>query len=170
MTYPTAQSPVSLDGTDRRLLKALAASPRAGPVELARQLGIARNTVQARLDKLTAGGVISGFGPEVDLARVGYVVSAYITLQIAQGRGRDVTDHLASIPQVVEVHRTTGAGDLFCRVVATSNAHLSEVLDLVLEVPGIDRTTTALVLDSPIPLRVLPAIDALPTPASSRER
>jgi len=161
-SYDSASlEPVSLDQTDRRLLNALATSPRAGAVELARQLQIARNTVQARLDKLVAQGVIAGFGPEVDLARVGYVVSAFITLQIAQGRGSDVTDHLGSIPQVVEVHRTTGAGDLFCRVVATSNAHLSLVLDRILEVPGINRTTTALVLDTPVHSRVMPAIDAL---------
>jgi DNA-binding Lrp family transcriptional regulator len=152
---------VGLDETDRRLLNALASAPRAGPVELARKLGVARNTVQARLDKLLAQGVIAGFVPDLDLAKVGYVVSAFITLQIAQGRGSDVTDHLASIPQVVEVQRTTGAGDLFCRVVATSNAHLSEVLDRILEVPGINRTTTALVLDTPIRARVMPAIDAL---------
>jgi DNA-binding Lrp family transcriptional regulator len=152
---------VQLDETDRRLLKALADFPRAGPVELARQLRVARNTVQARLDKLLTHGVVAGFGPDVDLARVGYVVSAFITLQIAQGRGWDVTEHLASIPQVVEVHRTTGTGDLFCKVVATSNAHLSEVLDRILEVPGINRTTTALVLDTPMHARVMPAIDAL---------
>ena len=159
---PYAQSSVSLDGTDRRLLKALATTPRSGPVELARRLEVARNTVQARLDKLVSQGVVVGFGPDVDLAAVGYVVSAFITLQIKQGRGTDVAEHLASIPQVVEVHRTTGAGDLFCRVVATSNGHLAEVLDQILEVHGIDRTTTALVLDTPVPNRVLPAIEALP--------
>jgi DNA-binding Lrp family transcriptional regulator len=148
------------------LLQVLAGTPRAGPVELARQLGVARNTAQARLDKLVSQGVIAGFGPEVDLARVGYTVSAFITLQIAQGRGRDVTEHLGSIPQVVEAHRTTGAGDLFCRVVATSNAHLAAVLDRILEVSGIDRTTTALVLDTPVASRVMPAIDALPAVSS----
>lgn len=161
---PHTQAAVALDGTDRRLLKALAATPRTGPVELARRLEVARNTVQARLDKLLSQGVVVGFGPDVDLAAVGYVVSAFITLQIAQGRGSDVTDHLGSIPQVVEVHRTTGPGDLFCRVVATSNVHLAEVLDRILEVEGIARTTTALVLDTPVPARVMPAIDALPVP------
>jgi DNA-binding Lrp family transcriptional regulator len=163
---PNAQSSAALDEIDRRLLKALADIPRAGPVDLARRLGVARNTVQARLEKLQAQGVATGFGPEVDLARVGYVVSAFVTLQISQGRGSDVAGHLASIPQVVEVHRTTGAGDLFCRVVASTNAHLAEVLDRILEVPGINRTTTSLVLDTPVPARVMPAIDALPVPAS----
>src|ERR1700733_15357251 len=160
---PYAQGSVTLDGTDRRLLKALAATPRTGPVELARRLEVARNTVQARLDKLLSQGVVVGFGPDVDLAAVGYVVSAFITLQIAQGRGSDVTDHLGSLPQVVEVHRPPGPGALFCPLVdPVSNAHLAEVRERIVEVDGIARTTTALVLDTPVPARVMPAIDALP--------
>lgn len=153
----------TLDEVDRRLLATLAAAPRAGALEISRRMGIARNTVSSRLEKLTASGVIAGFGPEVDLAAVGYRVSAYVTLQIAQGRGSQVTEHLERVPQVVEAHRTTGAADLLCRVVALSNAHLAEVLDRILEVPGITRTTTALVLDTPVPTRVLPAIEAMPT-------
>ena len=119
----TAQSNVSLDDLDRRVLSALAASPRIGVLELSRRLGVARNTAQARLDKLVESGVIAGFGPDIDLARVGYRVTAYVTLEIAQGRGRHVTDHLASIPHVVEVHRTTGAASIvdddFCDAHAT---------------------------------------------------
>jgi DNA-binding Lrp family transcriptional regulator len=156
----TAQS-VVLDDVDRRLLTALAEKPRAGALELSRHLRIARNTVQARLDKLLATGVIAGFGPDLDLAAVGYLVVAFVSLEIAQGRGPDVTAHLAGIPEVLEVHRTTGPADLLCRVAARSNAHLARVLDRVLEVPGITRTTTSLVLDTPVDLRVLPAIAAL---------
>ena len=150
-----------LDELDRRLIAALAVSPRAGVLELSRRLGAARNTIQSRLDKLMSSGVVAGFGPEVDLAAIGYHVAAYVTLQIAQGRGSGVAAHLGSIPQVLEVHRTTGDGDLLCRVVALSNVHLAEVLDRILEVQGIDRTTSSLVLDTPVPARVLPAIDAL---------
>lgn len=160
----TASSWVTLDDVDRRLLALLEDTPRAAVLELARRLGVARNTVQARLDKLQSTGVVVGFGPDVDLARLGYRVSAFVNLQIAQGRGADVTEHLASLPQVVEVHRTTGGSDLLCRVVARSNVHLAEVLDRVLEVPGINRTTTAIVLDTPVPTRVLPAIDELAAP------
>ncbi len=155
---------VVLDDLDRRLIASLAVAPRAGVLELSRKLGAARNTIQSRLDKLLASGVIAGFGPEIELAAIGYHVAAYITLQIAQGRGKDVAAHLASIPQVLEVHRTTGDGDLLCRVVATSNVHLAEVLDRILEVRGIDRTTSSLVLDTPVPARVLPAIEALDKP------
>ncbi|HZU73183.1 MAG TPA: Lrp/AsnC family transcriptional regulator [Acidimicrobiales bacterium] len=154
--------PFVLDRLDRRLIAALAERPRSGALELSRRLGIARNTVAARLERLLAAGVVSGFGPDIDLGRVGYHVAAFVSLEIAQGRGPDVTGHLASIPEVLEVHRTTGASDLLCRVAALSNTHLAEVLDRILEVPGINRTTTSLVLDTPVAPRVLPAIAALP--------
>ena len=111
-------------------------TPRAGVMELARQLGVARGTVQARLDKLQKRGIISGFDPDLDLQAMGYEVLAFVTLEIAQGRLDDVIEHLQTIPEVLEAHATTGPGDLHCRVVARTNAHLQHVLGRVLEVPG----------------------------------
>ena len=61
-----------IDRLDARLLRALADSPRAGVMELARQLEVARGTVQARLEKLQQRGVIRGFAPEVDMRASGY--------------------------------------------------------------------------------------------------
>src|SRR5437899_11869585 len=107
-----------IDRLDAGLLRALDETPRAGVLELARQLGVARGTVQARLDKLQARGVITGFGPDLDLRVIGYTVLAFVTLEIAQGRLADVTEHLAGIPEVLEAHATTGPGDLHCRIVA----------------------------------------------------
>ena len=97
-------------------------------MELARQLGVARGTVQARLDKLQQRGVITGFAPDVSLILLGYQVVAFVTLEIAQGKLREVVAHLSSIPEVLEAHSTTGPGDLLCRVVARSNEELQEVL------------------------------------------
>jgi DNA-binding Lrp family transcriptional regulator len=147
---------MDLDDVDRRLISALAAAPRAGVLQLSRDLGVARNTVQARLDRLLARGVITGFGPDLDLRALGFDVTAFVTLEIAQGRGPDVVDHLRSIDEVVEAHMTTGPGDLLCRVVARTNDHLGHVLNQILEVPGIDRTHSVLVLSTQIPFRVLP--------------
>jgi hypothetical protein len=50
----------------------------------------------------------------------------------------------------LEVHKTTGPGDLLCRIVARTNEHLHDVLEQVLVTPGITRTTTALALTSPV--------------------
>jgi DNA-binding Lrp family transcriptional regulator len=147
-----------LDDLDGRLIRALADHPRVGILELARMLGVARGTVQARLDKLRQRGVVTGFGPDVDLERIGYGVLAFTSIEIAQGRLTDVVAHLDDIPEVLEVHATTGQGDLHCRVVARTNEQLQQVVNRILEVQGINRTTTVIALSEQIPFRVLPLV------------
>lgn len=138
--------PFPLDSIDERLIAALALYPRAGTMQLAREAGVARNTAQAHLDRLTTAGVITGFGPEIDLRRLGYGVSAFVTIEIAQGRATEVDEQLRAIPEVVEAYMTTGSADLLCRVVARDNDHLGRLIARILEVAGIARTTTSLIL------------------------
>lgn len=151
-------SPV--DALDARLLSALTATPRAGVLDLARQLGVARGTVQARLDRLQQRGVVTGFGPTIDVEALGYEVLAFATLEIAQGRLEDVVEHLREIPEVLEVHGTSGQGDLHCRVVARTNRDLQRIINRILEVRGIDRSTTVIALSLQIPYRVLPLVNS----------
>lgn len=153
--------PTSVDELDARLILALNRTPRAGIMELARQLKVARGTVQARLDKLQSRGVITGFGPDLDLRVMGYTVLAFVTLEIAQGRLADVTQHLAGIPEVLEAHAVTGPGDLHCRVVARTNEHLQEVIARVLDVSGISRTTTQIALAEQLGHRLVPLVAQL---------
>jgi DNA-binding Lrp family transcriptional regulator len=153
--------PTGIDELDARLITSLAETPRAGVMELARQLGVARGTIQARLDKLQARGVITGFDPDLHLETLGYEVLAFVTLEIAQGRLADVVDHLADIPEVIEAHSTTGPGDLHCRIVARTNEHLQNVINRVLEVKGIVRTSTQIALTEQIGFRVLPLVAQL---------
>ena len=148
-----------LDVLDARLISVLADQPRASIVDLARRLGVARGTAQARLDKLIQRGVITGFGPDIDLRCLGYDVVGFTTLEIAQGRLADVVAHLQQIPEVLEADSITGPGDLHLRVVARSNEHLQQVLNRILEVKGIDRTSTVIALSSVIPSRVLPLVE-----------
>jgi DNA-binding Lrp family transcriptional regulator len=145
--------PYRIDEIDERLIAALAAAPRAGMLQIAREVGVARNTAQARLDRLLAAGVITGFGPDLDLRRVGYTVTAFVALEIAQGHGPAVDHHLSEVPEVVEAHMTTGPSDLLCRVVARDNDHLGRIINRILEVPGITRTTTSLVLATRVAAR-----------------
>lgn len=129
-------------------------------LQIAREIGVARNTAQAHLDRLTREGVITGFGPEVDLRRLGYGVSAFVTLEIAQGRGPAVDRHLADIPEVVEAYMTTGSSDLLCRVVARDNDHLGQLISRIVDLPGITRTTTSLILATRIAPRTREVVHA----------
>ncbi|MCU1448421.1 MAG: transcriptional regulator, AsnC family [Acidimicrobiales bacterium] len=154
----------AVDDLDARLLAALDESPRAGVLDLARRLEVARGTVQARLEKLQQRGVVIGFGPQLDLPAMGYEVLAFTTLEIAQGRLADVVEHLRAIPEVLEAHATSGPGDLHCRVVARTNEHLQSVINRILEVRGIDRTSTVIALSTQIPFRTLPLVAAAAVP------
>ena len=146
-----------MDDLDGRLLELFAHEPRIGVLEASRQLGVARGTVQARLDKLVATGVITGFGPELSTEALGYPVTAFLTLEIRQGAGHDtVAQHLERIPEVLEVFTITGTGDMWARVVARSNADLQRVIDRVLGNDAIVRSSTVIALATQVPYRVLP--------------
>lgn len=152
---PSEQSAQPIDGLDARLIGALAEHPRAGILEIARVLGVARNTVYARLQRLQDRGVITGFGPDVDLAALGFGVMAFTTIEVAQGSFTAVVAELEEIPQVVEVHTIAGVGDLLCRVVARSNQGIMEIVERILQISGVDRTTTAISLAEQIRYRPL---------------
>jgi DNA-binding Lrp family transcriptional regulator len=154
-----AEQDVHLDELDARLLTLLAAEPRIGVLEISRRLAVARGTVQARLDKLIARGAIKGFGPEVSPAAIGFGVMSFVTLEISQRYGHSaVAEHLAAIPEVLEAHTITGAGDVVCRIVARSNADLQRVIDQIVGYEGIVRSSTIIALAELIPYRVLPLV------------
>jgi len=158
-----------IDRLDARLIDLLTARPRIGVLDASRRLGVARGTVQARLDRLRSRGVVTGFGPDVDPAALGYGVTAFVTLEIRQVGGHDpVTDRLALIAEVLEAHTITGSGDMLCRVVARDNADLQRVIDAIVDVPGVVRTSTVIALAAPVRYRVLPLVHAAVRPADQR--
>lgn len=150
-----------IDALDARLIELLAAEPRLGVLECSRRLGVARGTVQARLDRLQERGVISGFGPEIEPAAIGYSVTAFVSLQIKQEGGHDlVAERLAGIPEIIEAHTITGPSDMLCRVVARSNQDLQRVIDVIVNLAGVERAATVISLVTQVPHRTLPLVRA----------
>jgi DNA-binding Lrp family transcriptional regulator len=153
-----------MDDLDARLLVTMRAHPRIGLTELARRLGVARGTVQARVDKLMASGVIADFGPTVDPAHAGYPILAFVWLQIAQGRLAEAVERLGAVPEILETHGTSGQHDLLCRVVARSTEHLQEIIAHILTSPAVQRTDTTIALSTQIPYRIEPLLLRQPPP------
>ncbi|HEX6932418.1 MAG TPA: Lrp/AsnC family transcriptional regulator [Streptosporangiaceae bacterium] len=150
-----------IDELDARLVGLLTAEPRIGVLEASRRLGVARGTVQARLDRMQARGAITGFGPDIDPAALGYAVTAFVTVELRQSGGRDeVAERLAGIGEILEAHTITGPGDMLCRVVARTNADLQRVIDAIVEVPGVLRTSTVIALATAVPYRTTPLVMA----------
>lgn len=150
---------LTVDRLDAALLALFAAEPRIGVLEASRRLAVARGTVQARLDRLAARGVVRGWGPDVDPAMLGYEVTAFITLEISQRGHRSIETALEQIPQVIEAHTITGAGDVLVRVVARNNADLQLVVDDVLAIDGVDRSNMVIALANGVGYRTQPLIE-----------
>src|SRR5664279_4844898 len=155
---PTRRKNVAIDMLDARLIATLRRNPRVGLLEVARQLGVARGTVQARLAKLESTGVITGHGPEVDPRALGYPISAVVLIELAQGQLTEALKVLEPIPEILEADGVSGPQDLICRVVARDTEHLQQVVNDLLRTPAIRRCTSYIVLSRPVPPRTGPLV------------
>ncbi|WP_137701625.1 Lrp/AsnC family transcriptional regulator [Marimonas lutisalis] len=124
------------DETDEALIAALAENARLPVATLARRLGLARTTVQARLDRLETSGVIAGYTLRRGRAAQP-MIRATALISIEPRRQPDVLGRLKSLPAVVEVHTTTGRFDLIATLVATTTEELDEALDRISEARGV---------------------------------
>jgi DNA-binding Lrp family transcriptional regulator len=147
-----------VDATDARLLLALAEDPRATVMALSQRLGLARNTVQARLARLETAGVLAPFDRRIASEALGYPLGAYVTVQVVQRSLADVADALAHIPEVLEVTGLSGVTDLLVQVAARDADDLWRITEQVLAIPGVQRTDTALALRRFVEYRTAPLV------------
>ena len=164
MTSPADPSArAAVDALDCRILLLLLTEPGIGVLGASRRLGVARGTVQARLDRLQRTGVLRSMAPDVDPAAIGYPVTAFCTLEIRQGRGghSPVVDHLAAIPEVLEAHTITGSGDVLIRIVGRDNADLQRVIDRVVDDAHVTRASTVISLATRLDHRTIPLVEHL---------
>jgi DNA-binding Lrp family transcriptional regulator len=151
---------MTIDELDARLIATLRQNPRVGLLEVARQLGVARGTVQARLARLERTGVITGHGPEIDPAALGYAINAFMLIELAQGRLAEAVQAMEAMPEVLEADAVSGPQDLICRVVARDTEHLQQLVNELLRTPAIRRCTSYIALSRQVPPRTLPLVRA----------
>lgn len=150
-----------VDQLDARLINLFTTQPDIGVLGASRALGVARGTVQARLDRLEARGVIRSWAPTIDPSALGYPVTAFCTLEIRQRRGHEtIVEHLSSIPEVLEIHSITGVGDLIVRIVAKDNADLGRVIDAIIDDVHVIRANTSMCLVTHLDHRTGPLVNA----------
>jgi DNA-binding Lrp family transcriptional regulator len=147
-----------IDQLDARLIEALRADPRVGLLEIARRVGVARGTVQARLAKLESRGVITGYGPEIEPAAMGYPISAFVFIQLNQGRLEEAAAATRAVPEVLEADAVSGTEDLICRVVARDTEHLQEIVNGLVASEAIQRCTSHIVLTRQVSPRTGPLV------------
>ncbi|OZD60768.1 AsnC family transcriptional regulator [Rhodococcus sp. 06-1059B-a] len=143
-----------IDRIDAQLLRALVRSPRATIMAIAESTGLSRNTVQARLAKLDHSAALRSFERRINPATVGYPLQAYILTSVTQRRLNDVGTALENVPEVLEVQGLSGVADLLILVVARDADDLYRIAGDILDIKGVKRTTTALVMRHMVDYRI----------------
>ncbi|HEV2634413.1 MAG TPA: Lrp/AsnC family transcriptional regulator [Actinocrinis sp.] len=163
-------SSAKIDSTDARLLLALSAHPRATAVALAELAGISRNTVQARLTALDSGHTVGPFERRISPDALGYPLTAFVNARVVQRRLDEVASALAAIPEVLQVHGLSGESDLLIHVVATDAEDLYRTAGRILGIPGVERSTTALVMRQLVEYRISPLLERAAAEKSRSQR
>ena len=152
---------MAVDELDTRILRLLMEQPRTSVREYARILGVARGTLQARLDRLERDGVITGTGPSLSPAALGHPVLAFVHIEVTQGHLDDVGDALAAVPEIIEAFSITGGGDLLTRVVGAGQRAPGGRDPGADQLPGVVRTRTEVALRERVPQRLLPLVESI---------
>lgn len=150
-----------MDALDARILLAVDDDPEATSLALAQRLGIARNTLHARLQRLRDSGAIREFSRRVDPTYLGRGLVAFVSIALSQTAEHRATAALRAIPEVIEMHATTGEADLLLKVVARDTGDLHRITGEILAVPEVVRTSTVVSLREEMPLRIRALIEQL---------
>jgi Lrp/AsnC family leucine-responsive transcriptional regulator len=141
-----------LDEIDRKILKELQEDARTSYAELGRRVGLTTPAVIERVRKLEDAGIITGYSAEIDTARIGLPITAFIRMSISGVDYSHIIEVAEESREVLECHRGTGGDSFIMKVAVASVEHLQEVIDRLVPY-GI--TTTTIVLSSPVKRRVI---------------
>jgi Lrp/AsnC family transcriptional regulator, leucine-responsive regulatory protein len=139
--------PAALDAIDRMLLEELQENARISIAELARRVSLSKPSVMERVRRLEREGVILRYRAEIDPAKVGLTVRAFVKVTVAGDRLSNFARLVRGIPEVVECHRVTGNESFVVQVVVRDMNHLETVIDGMM--PYVS-TNTSMVLNSPV--------------------
>lgn len=132
--------------TDDQLIALLRRDARMSTSALARKLGLARSTVQGRLERLEKSGVIRGYSVLLSPAALARRVEAHVMIALEPAQQAAVERRLRALAAVSALYTCSGAFDLIAMVGAESTEALDEALDEVRSCPGVRSTQTAVVL------------------------
>lgn len=145
-----------LDKLDKQILSMLMKDATIPYTEVAKELVISAGTIHVRMKKLIDMGVVLGSHLEINPSKVGYDVCAFLGIFLENGSEyNDAVIRLRKVPEVVELHYTTGVYSMFAKIVCRDTQHLREVLNEQIQtIKGVQRTETFISLERSIKRQV----------------
>jgi Lrp/AsnC family leucine-responsive transcriptional regulator len=136
-----------LDEIGWRILHELQENARITFAELGRKVGLSTPAVMERVHKLEDAGIITGYHAEINAARVGLPITAFVRLSMTGTVYPKFINALEAMPEVIECYRTTGADSVIMKVTVASVQHLEMLIDQLMPY---GTTTTSMVLSTPM--------------------
>ncbi|RAU84430.1 Lrp/AsnC ligand binding domain-containing protein [Pontibacter arcticus] len=141
-----------IDNLDRQILRLLMQDVTRAYTDIAKELNVSGGTIHVRMKKLLEMGVVKGSQLLIDPVAVGFDVCAFLGVFLEKGSEyKDAVLQMQAIPEIVELHYTTGSYSMFVKVICQDTKHLREVLNEKIQViPGVQRTETFISLEESI--------------------
>ncbi|MBE9539942.1 MAG: Lrp/AsnC family transcriptional regulator [Proteobacteria bacterium] len=137
---------LNLDKVDQQLLALLASNSRASTSALARTLGVSRSTVQDRINRLERRKIIAGYTIRYHDSFSGRQLNAHVMIQVNPKQSQKIVEALSHMGAVKTVQTVSGIYDMVTTVTAATTQEMDVVLDDIGALPGVEKTTTSIVL------------------------
>jgi Lrp/AsnC family transcriptional regulator, regulator for asnA, asnC and gidA len=138
-----------IDNTDLKILEILMQDAKKPFTEVAKKVFVSQGTVHVRMNKMEEAGIVEKTTLRINYAKLGYDITAFIGIYLEKSALYDqVLAKLKDIPEITNIHYTTGNYSMFIKIHCRDTNHLKEVLhDKMQQVEGIDRTETMISLE-----------------------
>lgn len=138
-----------IDNVDLKILETLLQDAKRPYTEVAKKVHVSQGTVHVRMHKLEEAGIVEKTTLRLNYARLGYDITAFIGIFLQKSALYDtVLNRLKEIPEITNIHYTTGNYSMFVKIHCRDTNHLKEVLhDKMQQVEGIERTETMISLE-----------------------
>ncbi|MDX1907051.1 MAG: Lrp/AsnC ligand binding domain-containing protein [Bacteroidia bacterium] len=150
---------LEIDKLDLEILSILMQDAQTPYTEIAKRLVVSGGTVHVRMKKLIGMGVVKGSHLEIDASRLGYDICAFVGMFLEKGSLYNrIVKQLEQIPEITEIHYTTGRWGIFLKIVSRNTKDLRSILnDKVQPIEGVQRTETFISLEESLrrPIRIL---------------
>ncbi len=143
---------LEIDNLDYQIISILMEDASIPYTEIAKKINVSGGTIHVRMKKLQELGIVKGSSLVIDYAKLGYDITAFLGIYLENSTFYDqAVLELEAIPEVVNVHYTTGNYSMFVKIICRDTQHLREVLhDKIQKVNGIARTETIISLQESI--------------------
>ncbi|MFN8457535.1 MAG: Lrp/AsnC family transcriptional regulator [Anaerolineae bacterium] len=148
----TLENKKLLDEVGWQILRALQEDARLSFAELGRRVGLSLPAVAERVRRMEEAGIITGYHAQVNLAKVGWPITAFIRMIVPRERYPAFLAAIGAWPEVLEGHHLTGSESFIIKTVVASIADLESFIDRLSEY---GQTTTSIVLSSPVTRRII---------------